>query len=144
MAIWMIALLIGLGVAVVTGMLQFSQIQHREDLKIRDEQARGDVVLHKRVSRSAGVALVVYNCTLFMAMVAGIFAKYFWERGFTDPVDLNIMWKPILVTPIIFLPVYVAATKQPRGLIPILLAFQNGFFWQTIFESGAPPIATGA
>lgn len=143
MTLSIIALCFGLVVAIGAGLLQFRQIQSRENLEIGDEQARGGVVLHRRVGRANGAILVAYNCALFGSMVAGILAKYFWERGFAGAVDLNAMWKPILITPIIFLPVYVATTKQPRGLIPVLLAFQNGFFWQTVFESGAPPLATG-
>ena len=84
----------------------------------------------------------LYNLALFAAMLAGIVANYFWVHGLTGRIDLNQLWRPVLISPIVFMSVYVTATKQPRGLIPILVAFQNGFFWQTIIE-GARPVTAG-
>ena len=91
-------------------------------------------------ARPAGEPLttVLFHVGLFAAMLVGIVANHFWTPGFADPVDLAGLWRPVLVSPIIFMPVYVAATKQPRGLIPLLIAFQNGFFWQAIFERAGP------
>ncbi len=80
------------------------------------------------------IVAALWNLALFVAMLAGIFANYFWTHGVGPPTDINQFWKPVLVSPIIFLAVYVAATNRPRGLIPVLLGFQNGFFWQTVLE----------
>ncbi len=80
----------------------------------------------------------LYNLGLFLAMLVGILANYFYVHGVNPPVDWNVFWKPVLISPVMFLVVYVGATKQPRGLIPILVAFQNGFFWQTVLEKAHP------
>lgn len=39
----------------------------------------------------------------------------------------------LCVSPIIFFSTYQAAGQQPDGVIAFCLAFQNGFFWKTIF-----------
>jgi hypothetical protein len=80
----------------------------------------------------------LFNLALFVAMLFGIFANYFWVHGVGWPTDPNAFWRPVLISPIVFLAVYVAATKQPKGLLPVLLAFQNGFFWQTVLEGARP------
>lgn len=84
----------------------------------------------------------LYNILLFVAMLGGIVANYYWTNGFGSSLELDKFWKPVVISPIIFLSVYVAVAKQARGLVPVLIAFQNGFFWQTIL-SGAGPHANG-
>jgi hypothetical protein len=76
----------------------------------------------------------LYGLGLFVAMLLGIVANYFWTHGFAGRVNWDQLARPILVSPIVFMAVYVAATKQPRGALPVLLAFQNGFFWQTVLQ----------
>lgn len=99
-------------------------------------RAGGDAAV--RILGREQVLAIGFNVALFAGMILGIAANYFWVHGVEGPVDLNRLWRPVLISPIIFMPVYVAATKQPRGLIPLLIAFQNGFFWQTIFERAGP------
>jgi hypothetical protein len=77
----------------------------------------------------------LYNLLLFVAMVIGMLFNYFWIYGLHVPNDLSEFFRPVLVAPIVFLTVYTTVTKQSRGVIPVLLAFQNGFFWQTVFAS---------
>lgn len=103
------------------------ETRRAEDLLIRREQ----------------LVVVLYNLVLFVAMLGGIFANYFWTHDITAPIDLNRFWKPVLISPVIFMPVYVAATKQTKGLIPVLVAFQNGFFWQTILEGVTKAVPGG-
>jgi hypothetical protein len=81
------------------------------------------------------VCSALYNVLLFVAMVTGILCNYFWLYGLHLPKDLSVFFRPVLVSPIVFLTVYTTSTKQSRGVVPVLLAFQNGFFWQTIFAS---------
>jgi len=83
-----------------------------------------------------------FNFVLFLAMVSGILCNYFWLFGLRAPHDWSQFFRPVLVSPIVFLSVYMTVTKQPRGLVPILIAFQNGFFWQTIFASAGPTVTT--
>lgn len=79
-----------------------------------------------------------YNVALYFAMLFGIASNYFWSHGLGWPQGLNAFWKLVLISSIIFLVVYVAATKKPRGLIPVLVTFQNGFFWQTVLQNSGP------
>jgi ABC-type Na+ efflux pump permease subunit len=119
----------GAALAVMAGMWEYRRNRAFEDAAVKEG------ALLRRLSSGYFVA---YNCAMFLAMLAGVAAKYFWEHGFEAQLDTNALWRPMLVTPIIFLPVYVAAAKSPRGLVPILVAFQNGFFWQTVIESSSP------
>ena len=94
------------------------------------------------LSKSTTVDVFFY-AFLFVAMLAGIGANYFWTHpAITSSIDWYVLARPTLISPIIFMPVYVAATKQPKGVIPILVAFQNGFFWQTIFDRAGPIAAS--
>jgi hypothetical protein len=103
----------------------------------RARARRGGAEAAPAVAREPLLA-VLFHVGLFAAMLAGIVANYFWVHGTAGPIDGERLWRPVLVSPIIFMPVYVAATKQPRGLIPLLIAFQNGFFWQAIFDTAGP------
>jgi hypothetical protein len=89
------------------------------------------------LTREQSIA-ALYNFLLFVMMIAGILANYFWVNGFGSSLDLTKFWKRIVISPIIFLVVYVEAAKQARGLVPVLVAFQNGFFWQTILAGAGP------
>lgn len=42
---------------------------------------------------------------------------------------------PLLISPIILFATYATAVDHPDGFVACLMAFQNGFFWQTIFYS---------
>ncbi len=76
----------------------------------------------------------------FGAMVAGMAAHTVWLmlpkiKG-SHPLSFD-RWqfvRPALVAPIIFLAVWKTVGSQPLGVEPILLSFQNGFFWQTVLS----------
>jgi hypothetical protein len=44
------------------------------------------------------------------------------------------LWIAVLVSPIIFVATYKAAAQNPDTVLALVLAFQNGFFWQTILK----------
>lgn len=87
----------------------------------------------------------------FAAMLAGMAAKYLWDRigeragrnarlsPGVQKVGLELdFWdflKPTLVSAIVFLSVL----NRRMGLSPesVLFGFQNGFFWQTVFNADA-------
>jgi hypothetical protein len=83
-----------------------------------------------------------WGALLFGAMVLGILARYFWELlGRGEPVaaiDAAEMIRPLLVSPLVFFPVWSQAAGKTRTFATILIAFQNGFFWQAVFEKQAP------
>lgn len=41
---------------------------------------------------------------------------------------------PVLLSPIVFYSVYLITSVQPDDVIALLLAFQNGFFWQKVVQ----------
>jgi hypothetical protein len=95
---------------------------------------------------------------LFLAMVLGMLAKA--GVDWLDAADSSTMWQhmrnavvAILVSPIVFLGFLTAgqfSTSTQTFVILCLLAFQNGFFWQTVLkrnvrgtQSNATPEAPG-
>jgi len=79
-----------------------------------------------------------WGILLFGVMMLGILARYYWDllgrgRYFVD-TDLVELIRPLLVSPLVFFPVWSQLGGAPRTLTTILVAFQNGFFWQAVFE----------
>ena len=77
-------------------------------------------------------------------MIAGMVANYYWDlfnRGqtFAD-IQLPRLILPLLVAPIVFYPTwsYWLSSKNDSYLLFELIAFQNGFFWQTLFSKAQP------
>ena len=126
-----IALVVGIGLA-ISATLVGDRLQLR--VEARYAAARDEKAKRPRSPAVDTTLTVLYNVGLFTAMICGIIANYYWAHGVSRVVSLDDFWRPILIAPIIFMPVYVSATKQPRGVIPMLVAFQNGFFWQTVFD----------
>jgi hypothetical protein len=82
---------------------------------------------------------------LFAAMLGGIFAKG-GVAAIKDDQTIQFLVlffqvvrsagfvKSVLVSPLVFSIVYKAAGEQPDSILAVLLAFQNGFFWQAVLE----------
>lgn len=92
--------------------------------------------------RQAFVHTLVYGLFLFVLMVGGMFARYFWElfqigKGW-DEAELKPLLLPLLVSLMVFYPLWTIASGAPRNFFSIVAAFQNGFFWQTIFSGLRP------
>jgi hypothetical protein len=88
------------------------------------------------------VRTLIYGVFLFLLMVSGMFARYFWElfqtgKGLAE-ANLKVLLMPLLVSLMVFYPLWTIASGAPRNFFSIVAAFQNGFFWQTIF-SGLKP-----
>ena len=96
---------------------------------------------------------------LFVAMLLGMLAKAGVDC--LDSADSSVMWQhlrnavvALLVSPIVFLGFLSAgqfSTSTQTFVVLCLLAFQNGFFWQTVLkrnvrgtESNAAPKSSGA
>jgi len=89
---------------------------------------------------------LAYGTFLFVVMVGGMFARYFWElfqsgKGIAD-ANLTTLLLPLLVSLMVFYPLWTMVADAPKNFFSVVAAFQNGFFWQTIF-SGLKPF-TGA
>jgi hypothetical protein len=77
---------------------------------------------------------------LMACMIGGMLAKYLWDAtasGSLGSPSLVELLRPLLVSPIVFGVVWTAAREQPPNLLVYVAAFQNGFFWQTIFGAAA-------
>ncbi len=78
---------------------------------------------------------------LMACMIGGMLAKYLWDATASGSLlspSLVELLRPILVSPIVFGAVWTAAKEQPPNLLVYVAAFQNGFFWQTIFGGTVP------
>lgn len=74
---------------------------------------------------------------MFVCVVMGMLANYFFELR--SPFTWNSFVKPLLVSPIVLFPLW--GTVETRTDIQTLelislafLAFQNGFFWRSVFK----------
>jgi hypothetical protein len=45
-------------------------------------------------------------------------------------------WRAVCVSPLVFAGIYTAAGGLPGDLPSLLLAFQNGFFWENVLKKG--------
>ncbi len=79
---------------------------------------------------------------LYIAMLAGIAAQYFFFAEEGDNFQLRAFVKPFLASPVLFIPL---ASSYQEALHPfeafsmadlmmLLAAFQNGFFWKIVFD----------
>ena len=95
-------------------------------------------------ARNLFLRTLAYGLFLFAVMVGGMFARYFWElfqAGYTlAQADVTALLLPLLVSLMVFYPLWTMVSGTPKNFFAIVAAFQNGFFWQTIF-SGIKPVA---
>lgn len=92
--------------------------------------------------RDAFLAVLSYGVFLFLMMVGGMFARYFWDllqagKGFQQ-AEVTRLLMPLLISLMIFYPLWTIASGSPRNFFSVVAAFQNGFFWQTIFAELRP------
>lgn len=117
----------------VLGLLQF--YFHWRDLAT--SEARGDFM-----------RTIAYALFLFVVMVGGMFARYLWElfqSGRTlAEADVITMLLPLLVSLMVFYPLWTLVSGAPKDFFAVVAAFQNGFFWQTIFSGLRPFPAPGS
>jgi hypothetical protein len=87
-------------------------------------------------------------CGLYVSTIIGIVGHHIFIqiRGVEEKKKkMQIKWmpliKPLIISPIIFLAVMNQHTQMGGGgeglkanIMQFILAFQNGFFWKTIFE----------
>ena len=88
------------------------------------------------------IEILVFGLFLYVVMVAGMFARYFWElwssgKNLTQ-ASVTALLLPLLVSPMVFYPLWSLLAGAPRSVFAVVAAFQNGFFWQTIFEGLKP------
>ena len=76
---------------------------------------------------------------LFLFMVLGMVSKWLWDsievgRSKYRKLKLDYLGlsKPLLISPIVFLFLWILMKDQSVGLVHYLISYQNGFFWQSI------------
>jgi len=95
-------------------------------------------------ARAEFLRTMSFGVLLVGVTVAGMLARYFWElfqagRSDTD-ADPSVLLMPLVVSLMVFYPLWTMISGAARGFFLIVAAFQNGFFWQTLF-SGLRPLA---
>jgi len=74
---------------------------------------------------------------LFLFMIIGMLARqiFYSIRDGKAHINITVLFKPILVAPIVFLITWGIAEKMKiDAVITYCFAFQNGFFWEIIFK----------
>ena len=120
--------------------------------KLRSIEARG---MSDQPDPQRSAAIRVF--WLFLIVVLGILASWFWEIGWayladtTKPFQLGPF--PAIVVRVIlsfiaagvtFVTMYSKINQNTQeSWIPFLLAFQNGFFWDAIFQGVAQAVSGG-
>jgi hypothetical protein len=90
-------------------------------------------------------------CLLAVLMLSGIVSSFVFEQAKTmkpEAGGVGAKLKAVLtdyrlvaaifVSPLIFNSVYSLVHQNPQGLSDYLLAFQNGFFWQSVIVGVVP------
>jgi hypothetical protein len=84
-----------------------------------------------------------------LAMVIGIYFASLYRNLAGRDGQVNILqesllaltaatfWRAICVSPLVFMALYKASGDVPGDLPSLLLAFQNGFFWENVLKKGA-------
>lgn len=79
-------------------------------------------------------------------MLLGMAANYLWDMINHDQrlgsIDQLRLMAPSLISPIVFYPIYSTLTGDVVKFAAFLLAFQNGFFWQTVFKRAGETFST--
>jgi hypothetical protein len=96
-------------------------------------------------ARAEFLRTLSFGGVLVGVTVAGLLARYFWELfqsgrsvSDADPAELAL---PLLVSLMVFYPLWTAVSGTTRNFFTIVAAFQNGFFWQTLFSGLRPFVA---
>jgi hypothetical protein len=91
---------------------------------------------------------------LAVLMLAGIFSSFVFEKAKQAGQDGTSVWlklrsifsdfqfiAALFVSPLIFNSIYALTNQNPESLGDFLLAYQNGFFWQTVLAGVASNLA---
>ena len=100
------------------------------------------------VARAEFLRTTSLGVLLIGVTVAGMLARYGWEllqagRSLSE-ADLGALLLPLFVSLMVFYPLWTMVSGTTRSFFLIVAAFQNGFFWQTLFSglqpAGVPPV----
>lgn len=103
----------GLGLLLLVGYLFFGGVQ----------SGAATLVPHKEL---------VY---LSIAMMIGMLGSYpfrIWNPKSRESFSFKAFLRPVFVAPLVFIPLWQTVGRGEINLITYLLAYQNGFFWNTV------------
>jgi len=85
---------------------------------------------------------MAFGVFLFGVMVGGMLTRYFWEllrdgRRIAE-ADPSVLGLPLLVSLMVFYPLWTMVSGATKNFFAIVAAFQNGFFWQTLLSGFKP------
>jgi hypothetical protein len=94
-------------------------------------------IKHPKKSMALPVVSITWLDIVYaLTVIIGIFAKEIWDNiNETGTINIRI---PLLIAAIIISPITYAAIcskliPNQLSLLGLAVAFQNGFFWQTVF-----------
>jgi hypothetical protein len=95
--------------------------------------------------RKKKTAIAREEFILLLAMIAGIAAKNIWDninKGSEILVNPVQIVAALILAPMVYLAAAERLTKQKSlSLVSFFIAFQYGFFWQSIFDTAQNTIA---
>jgi hypothetical protein len=89
---------------------------------------------------TAGLSQLLTVALMFVAILLGIVATYFFNLS--GPFSWKDFLRPIAVSPLVLLPligsIQGAELQQIQVICILIIAFQNGFFWQQVLKDAKP------
>ena len=106
------------------------------------DRSYGETAALTPQARAEFLRTTSFGVLLVGVTVAGMLARYFWElfqsgRSVAD-ADPSLLMMPLAVSLMVFYPLWTMVSGATRGFFLIVAAFQNGFFWQTLFSGLRP------
>jgi hypothetical protein len=100
-------------------------------------------MIKKKDFKETKTALPIVNITwlditYLLSMIMGILAKEIWDSiNETGTISIKIphLIAALIVSPIIYVAIYSKLNQNQLSLLGLAVAFQNGFFWQAVFQT---------
>jgi hypothetical protein len=75
-------------------------------------------------------------CAMLLGMISDWILKSIGNKKRIKDVSFSVLEliRPLLVSPMVFLAIWSLLKDQPFGVVHFIVAYQNGFFWQSILN----------
>jgi hypothetical protein len=93
---------------------------------------------HKKKAALATMNIAWLDIAYLLSMIMGILAKEVWDNiNETGAIDIkpSRLIAALIVSPIIYAAIYSKLIRNQLSLLGLAVAFQNGFFWQAVFQA---------
>ena len=93
-------------------------------------------------ARAEFLRTLAFAFFLLSVMIGGMLARYFWElfqsgRSVAE-ADPTLLVLPLVVSLMVFYPLWTMVSGATKNFFAIVAAFQNGFFWQALLSGIRP------